>query len=95
MSLKGQVFEGRLDPPRGWVSTHYGQRRPAPALVYSAVAPLPVRIATLLWPVSAPDEPMPTVVLTESPDGAILQLSMGQDRQLVMLTPNGPVVQRG
>ncbi len=34
----------------GWLSSNYGCMEPAPALVYSAEAPLPVRIVTLLWP---------------------------------------------
>jgi len=49
--LKGEIFEGCLDPPRGWVSPDYGQRSPAPLLVYSALALLPFRIVTLLWPI--------------------------------------------
>ncbi len=35
----------------GWVSPDYGVRRPAPLLAYSATAPLPLRILTLLLPV--------------------------------------------
>jgi hypothetical protein len=93
--LKGEILEGCLDPPRGWASAHYGQRHPAPVLAYSAVATLPFRIATLLWPISPSDGPIPTVVLSESPDRSLLRLSVGQRRQSVTLTANGPAVQRG
>jgi len=44
------VREGVRDPMEGWLSSNYGCMEPAPALVYSAVTPLPVRIVTLLWP---------------------------------------------
>ncbi len=36
------------DRPIGWQSLHYGDRRPAPVLVCSACAELPVRFATLV-----------------------------------------------
>lgn len=93
--LKGEILEGCLDPPQGWVAPHYGQRHPAPLLVYSAVATLPFRIVTLLWPISTSDDPMPTVVLSDSPDGVLIHVTVGQGRQSVTLTANGPVVRRG
>jgi hypothetical protein len=93
--LKGEILEGCLDPPQGWVSPHYGQRHQAPLLVYSAVATLPFRIVTLLWPISTSDDPIPTVVLADSPDGVLIHVTMGQDRRSVTLTANGPVVRRG
>jgi hypothetical protein len=41
---------GELSPPRGWVSSDYGQRSPAPMLIYSCAVALPWRIVTLLLP---------------------------------------------
>jgi len=64
--LKGEILEGCLDPPRGWVSHHYGQRHPAPLLVYSAVAMLPMRVVTLLWPTEDAEASLP---LVRSPEG--------------------------
>jgi heparinase II/III-like protein len=93
--LKGEILEGCLAPPRGWISPHYGQRRPAPMLVYSAEAMLPFRIVTLLWPIGGSDDPIPTVVLSDSPDEILIHLSVGQARQSVILTANGPMVRRG
>jgi hypothetical protein len=43
---------GELDPPRGWVSSDYGQREPAPSVVFSAAARLPWRAMTILVPVA-------------------------------------------
>jgi hypothetical protein len=78
---KGEILEGRLDPPRGWISPHYGQRYPAPLLVYTAVAKLPLRITTLLWPTLYTDDPAPLVRLLEGhgrgPHGLLLE-STGQ-----------------
>jgi hypothetical protein len=92
--LKGEILEGCLEKPQGWVAPNYGQRHPAPLLVYSAVATLPFRIVTVLWPVSIPDEPNPTVILSDSPDGLMIHVTVGQCRQSVTLTADGPVVRR-
>jgi hypothetical protein len=51
VAMKAEVRAGSPSPREGWVSPDYGQRRPAPALVYAATAPLPLRVATLLLPV--------------------------------------------
>ncbi|HTC23148.1 MAG TPA: alginate lyase family protein [Gemmatimonadales bacterium] len=49
-ALKAAIFEGETDPRQGWVASDYGDHQPAPMLVYSVTAPLPVRIVTLLLP---------------------------------------------
>ncbi|PWU25421.1 MAG: hypothetical protein C5B48_01375, partial [Candidatus Rokuibacteriota bacterium] len=59
--LKAELKTGEPDPIQGWVSPDYGQRRPAPLLVYSVVTRLPLRIATLLLPVDDALAPPPTV----------------------------------
>jgi heparinase II/III-like protein len=41
---------GELNPIRGWTSSDYGQRQPAPMLVYASRATLPWRALTLLLP---------------------------------------------
>jgi len=61
--LKAEVREGEVNPPQGWVSPDYGQRRPAPALVYATVTRLPLRIVTLLLPVEDVSAPPPAVSL--------------------------------
>jgi hypothetical protein len=47
------IRAGCVDPIDGWVSTQYGQRRPAPNLAFRVSARLPVSIVTLLIPVRA------------------------------------------
>jgi hypothetical protein len=41
---------GELSPIRGWISCDYGDRQPAPMLIYSFAVALPWRILTLLLP---------------------------------------------
>ena len=45
-----KVVEGGIDPIQGWIAPDYGERLPAPVLVYSAAVPLPLRVVTLLFP---------------------------------------------
>ena len=59
--LSSAIHQGALDPIQGWVSSHYGRRRPAPVVVYGATGPLPVRVATLLLPVEHMAVSPPTV----------------------------------
>jgi uncharacterized heparinase superfamily protein len=59
--LKARVCEGDLVPIQGWVSPEYGQRRPAPALIYSTVTSLPLRIVTLFLPAARPIASPPVV----------------------------------
>ena len=59
--LKAEIREGQVAPIQGWVSPDYGQRRPAPVLIYSAAARLPLRIVTLLLPVGEPLASPPAV----------------------------------
>jgi hypothetical protein len=51
--LTAEVISGRTFPAAGWISRDYGQREPAPLLIYRATTRLPLRIATLLLPVEA------------------------------------------
>lgn len=48
--LRQRIAVGADNPQEGWYSPAYGQRVPAPLLVYEATAALPVRIVTLLVP---------------------------------------------
>lgn len=60
-AMKAQVKTGELAPIRGWVSPDYGQRTPAPFLVYSSKIPLPWRSITLLIPHRGDRSNMPAV----------------------------------
>ncbi len=49
--LKAEIRVGELAPIQGWISPDYGQRQPAPVLVYTAVTRLPWRVVTVLLPI--------------------------------------------
>jgi hypothetical protein len=59
--LKAAVLEGELEPRQGWLSADYGRHEPAPVLLYSAVARLPLRIITVLIPTDDPVALPPSV----------------------------------
>ncbi len=53
------LAEGSEEPRIGWYSPNYGQRLPAPAVTYTTVAQLPLRLVTLIYPCDtniSPDE---------------------------------------
>ena len=59
--LKASILEGELDLRQGWLSAGYGLHAPAPVLLYSVVARLPLRIITVLIPTDDPGAPPPSV----------------------------------
>lgn len=59
--LAATIARGEVAPPAGWYSPNYGQKVPAPALTFSAVARLPLRVVTLLYPLSDPEAATPEV----------------------------------
>lgn len=93
--LKGEIHEGELAPIRGWVSPEYGQRRPAPLVIYSAVAGLPLRVVTVLWPTPDPAALPPAVSpLTAGgpgPAGVVFE----ETRERVRFDETGFQVERG
>jgi hypothetical protein len=54
--LPGQVslkkVDGQINPIQGWISTAYGQKEPAPAIIYSQVAQTPAVFLCALIPVA-------------------------------------------
>jgi len=79
--LKAEILEGSLQPVGGWISTEFGRRRPAPLLSYAATARLPVRIATVLYPVNDPGASTPCAypVIVDGPKLAGLVLGEAPD----------------
>lgn len=51
--LQTELVHGQTGPLQGWISADYGRREPAPMLVCSTVARLPLRIVTLLFPMDS------------------------------------------
>lgn len=59
--VRAMIHTGETAPIRGWVSPDYGCRVPAPMLVYTANAPLPMRQVTVLFPDRRPSAAPPAV----------------------------------
>jgi hypothetical protein len=59
--LRARLNHGSRRPMEGWISPDYGRYEPAPVIVYSTTAPMPLRIVTLLMPGADPVVPHPSV----------------------------------
>lgn len=69
--ISAALRQGALDPIEGWVSSDYGRRQPAPVVVYSTTAALPIRIITLLVPVASLGPEPPRVAAVHHADGRL------------------------
>ena len=82
--LDERVAFGAEDPAEGWYSPDYGQREPAPALVYSAAAALPLRLVTVLVPADG-DMPRPSVAPVLDATGTIAGVRVADTGERVTL----------
>jgi hypothetical protein len=89
--LSTAIRTGELKPMRGWVSTRYGQKQPAPALVCSAAAGLPLRIVTVLFPTRDRRAAAP-LVETATANGQIVAVRI--DGRMVGIEAGDVVVNR-
>jgi hypothetical protein len=69
LPLAVRVRQGETDPIEGWISPAYGQRVPAPTVVYAGRGRLPLRLLTLLLPVEDASAPPPRVGARAGADG--------------------------
>ena len=94
--LTAEVIAGGTSPAAGWISRDYGQREPAPLLIYRATTRLPLRIATLLLPVEAG---LPSAIDAEAlrdRQGQIIGLSLhGGDEHVHFDEPETLTSRRG
>jgi hypothetical protein len=74
-------------PIRGWVSTDYGRRIPAPMLVYRARAPLPMRLATVVYPNRRQPASVPRIDAVHGPDGRLRGLRVPAAATIVHFDP--------
>lgn len=81
-ALKTAILEGETEPRQGWVSSDYGCHQPAPVVLYSLTAKLPLRLITLLFPSDALSAAPPVVSpLTE--DGQLRGLIFGDGSEVL------------
>jgi len=101
--LTARVLEGSEHPTAGWISPNYGQRRPAPCLVYRTRSTLPLRIATLLFP-AGPERPRqtgrsttptaPAVTPTKDERGVLTGLRIAVEDRYDLVTFDQPETRR-
>jgi hypothetical protein len=92
--LTATIIEGALNPIQGWVAPDYGQRRPAPVLIYSTVTRLPLRIVTLLLPTENPFAHPPTVSPLIGEDTEPVGLIFGDGRKVIICGERDIVVEQ-
>jgi len=93
--LDARVRTGGCDPIEGWISADYGRREPAPALVYAAVARLPMRIFTLLLPCADPSANPPEPRLLACDYAGPTAIALGEGGESVACGPDGLLVHSG
>jgi uncharacterized heparinase superfamily protein len=92
--LHPSISCGDISPTRGWVSSDYGQRAPAPALVYSGAVALPWRSITLLLPEASGAAVPPTVSPIFDDHGCPLGITLNPPYRSARLDGGGVVILR-
>jgi hypothetical protein len=92
VELTTRIAEGSEDPAQGWVSPDYGQRRPAPVMIVTAEARLPLRIITLLIPIAGEPGPPPEVALLSMANRRPAGLVLDGGRDTLRFEEEGVVI---
>jgi hypothetical protein len=92
--LECHVREGEMNPIEGWLSTHYGRRRPAPVVVYTTRARLPIRIATLLLPTARLQPLPPRVDMLCDEAGRLFGLLLADRGETIRFDDGGVFLER-
>ena len=85
---------GELSPIRGWISREYGDRQPAPMLIYSFAVALPWRIVTLLLPDRQGQASPPAVRAIHDDAGRPTGLAFERPRRVVRFDDHEVSVER-
>jgi len=83
--LVATVLKGQDDGPGGWYSPAYGQKEPANQIVFSARAPLPVCVATIIS--TDPDGSLAPISLKVDA-GETVQVNIGSPEENITVTYN-------
>jgi uncharacterized heparinase superfamily protein len=92
--LASEVREGQHDPIDGWVSTAYGVRHPAPALVSRGVLRHNLRVVTVLLPADPLLAAPPALEISRAAWGEIVGVRFPQDDRLIQFDNAALTVQR-
>ena len=85
ISLTAEIITGSTAPMEGWVSSDYGQRQPAPVLIYGATTRLPIKIATILLPATTDTVSPPKVTAIKDDKEQLIALTL-DEKETVFLT---------
>jgi hypothetical protein len=85
---------GELTPIRGWFSSEYGHRQPAPMLIYTFAVALPWRIVTLLLPDRQGLASPPAVRAIHDDAGRPAGLAFERPRRIVRFDDHAVCVER-
>lgn len=89
--LRASIRRGTDAPTEGWISPEYGQRYPAPVLIYETAARLPLRIVSLLLPLPDVMASSPVVAPAIGRDGLPVGVAF-EDGECVCFSDLGPPV---
>jgi hypothetical protein len=92
--VQASLTSGSRDPIRGWTSADYGQRHPAPMLVYSATLPLPSRLVTVLLPQATGSASPPLVTPTYDAAGCPTGVRLAAPGRAVRVEGDNIVIAR-
>jgi hypothetical protein len=84
--LTPRVTEGLEDPQEGWLSSHYGQRQPAPAVGYAVRAQLPLRVVSVLLPATRVGSTPPCVLLSRDAEGDVTAITLVETGETIRIT---------
>jgi hypothetical protein len=92
--LQTRIETGSTSPFEGWVSPDYGQREPAPIIIYIASTRLPIRILTLLLPVQDTAAPAPAVRPVLDAQGAPFGLAFDDSHETIRFESDSFTIER-
>jgi hypothetical protein len=84
-SIQTSVKTGDLTPIRGWFSSDYGQRTPAPMVIYSCCATLPWRGVTVLIPRRSITSIRPDVEVLYDDHNLPIGLQIGERQESIFI----------
>ena len=93
--LAAEIREGQRVPIDGWVSPGYGVRQPAPVVIFSVTAAMPLRLATVILPVETMAETPPDLEVGSELAGAIMTLTLPDDPRTVRIAAESLTLEDG
>ena len=83
--VTADVVEGAETPPRGWVSSGFGRKAPAPAVVEAGVVELPATLLTAIVPFESENAPSVSCLTDGWVGGAVFEIEFREGRERVLL----------